>query len=248
MPVRSSKCNCLTRRQITSFSSRIQENKVQNDLLMYECRVYYRTTRLRAGTRSATRSLIVITKVTLAINRRLILVTAGSRQLCAMQNQCRIHWKTSKFCPDSNDILHSGKFFNCTGNNKKWSCQVQNVSQNSNHPLYGTLQNPCRMWLQNHQILCSAKFDFLSTFCHNFPGCRMKWFCDTFCIPSTLGKIIGFQQWVYTTPYFLTSSARGVTPPLRVRRAKPFIYPIGSLISCLTLPCFFHIIAWRYTA
>ena len=22
----------------------------------------------------------------------------------------------------------------------------------------------------------------------------MKWFCDTFCIPSTLGKIIGFQQ------------------------------------------------------
>ena len=43
-------------------------------------------------------------------------------------------------------------------------------------------------------ILCSAKFDFLLTFCHNFPGCRMKWFCNTFCIPSTLGKIIGFQQ------------------------------------------------------
>ena len=37
-------------------------------------------------------------------------------------------------------------FFNCTGNNKKWSCQVQNVLQNSHHhPSYGILQNPCRM-------------------------------------------------------------------------------------------------------
>ena len=77
-----------------------------------------------------------------------------------MQNQCRIHRKTSKFCPDSNDILNCGKIFNCTGNNKKSSCQVQNVSQNSNHPPYGTLQNPCRM--------CVIAEPLNSTLCKNW--------------------------------------------------------------------------------
>ena len=103
---------------------------------------------------------ISVTCLKISISERIIEDTAGSRQFYVMQSQCRIHRKTAKFCQDSNDILHCGKFFNCTGNNKKWSCQVQNVSQNSNHPplwhaaesMQNVIAEPlnstlCKIWL-----------------------------------------------------------------------------------------------------
>ena len=139
---------------------------------------------------------ISVTCLKISISERIIGDTAGSRQFYVMQSQCRIHRKTAKFCQDSNDILHCGKFFNCTGNNKKWSCQVQNVSQNSNHP---PPMACCRI---HAECDCrTIKFHTLQnlTFCRLFvtisQGAEWNGFATHSTIPSTLGKIIGFQQW-----------------------------------------------------